>query len=120
MENDEDAQVVECALHGPQQATFVCRHVVQSLRDDQPRGFWTSEVSLDNPRPDAWCTECEELVNRVGEWNDATEAFAGVTLLCGACYDRAREMDQATKPWARKLTGKCSGPWARSATCKGR
>lgn len=84
---------VECCEHGEQQATYVCQHIVQSLRDGQPRGFWSSEASPDNPRPDSWCDECEAVVNRVGEWNDESEAFAGVTLLCGACYDRAKQMN---------------------------
>ncbi|NIP23995.1 MAG: hypothetical protein GWN77_02925, partial [Gammaproteobacteria bacterium] len=76
--NDQDYNV-ECDKHGLQQATFVCRHIVQSLRDGKPRGFWSSEESPDNPRPDSWCDACEQLVNRVGEWNDESEAFAGVT-----------------------------------------
>lgn len=94
---DEENKMVECNEHGVQQATFVCQHVIQSLRDNIPRGFWSAEESPENPRPDSWCTECEELVNSVGEWNDETEAFAGVTLLCGACYDRAKEMNAGQK-----------------------
>ncbi|MDX1757165.1 MAG: hypothetical protein R3175_14000 [Marinobacter sp.] len=86
---------VECCKHGRQQATFVCQHIVQSLQDGKPRGFWWSQESPDNPRPDAWCSECEEVVNRVGEWNDESEAFAGVRLLCGACYDRAKALNAA-------------------------
>ncbi len=94
---EDEAQYVECCEHGKQQATYVCQHVVQSLVEKTPRGFWWSTENPDNPRPDAWCTECEELVNRVGEWNDETEEFAGVKLLCGACYDRAKEMNVKTK-----------------------
>lgn len=41
------------------------------------------------------CTACEEKVNSLGEeWNDESEAFAGVTLLCGTCYDRAKELNR--------------------------
>lgn len=90
---DEETAYIECREHGKQQAAYVCRHIVQSLGDGKPRGFWSSEASPDNPRPDSWCSECEEMVNRVGEWNDESEAFAGVKLLCGACYDRAKLMN---------------------------
>lgn len=96
----DEERYVECCEHGKQPATFVCQHIVQSLRDGKSRGFWSSEESPDNPRPDSWCSECEEVVNRVGEWNDESEAFAGVKLLCGACYDRAKAMNsRENKKW---------------------
>jgi hypothetical protein len=85
---------VECAEHGPQQSTFVCQHVAASLGHRRSVGFWISDAS--EPRPNAWCTECERVVQaRGGEWDDESEAFAGVTLLCGACYDEARALSQA-------------------------
>jgi len=49
---DETQGVVECDQHGPQPETFVCQHVVQSLAEDQPYGFWWAE-DPGNPRPDA-------------------------------------------------------------------
>jgi len=46
------------------------------------------------PRGDAWCSACEEVRVReggsTGDWNERSEAFAGIKLLCGACYDRLR------------------------------
>ena len=90
---DDESKYIECSEHGKQQATYVCQHIVQSLLDRKPRGFWWSSECSENPRPDAWCSECEDLVNRVGEWNDESEGFAGVKLLCAACYDQAKEMN---------------------------
>ena len=91
---------IECCKHGKQQATYVCQHIVQSLEDEKPRGFWCSNESPDNPRPDAWCNECEAIVNDAGGWNDETELFAGVKLLCGACYDKAKHLnDHKNKKW---------------------
>lgn len=97
----DEEHYVECCENGKQQAAYVCQHIVQTLRDGKPRGFWSSEENPDNPRPDSWCTECEEVVNRIGEWNDESEAFAGVKLLCGACYDKAKEMNyqSSKKRW---------------------
>jgi|TARA_R100000306_G_scaffold60710_1_gene61349 hypothetical protein len=90
----EAGQYVECCEHGQQQATYVCQHVVQSLRDGVPRGFWSAEAAPGDKRPDSWCSACEEMVNKTGgEWNDESEEFAGVKLLCGACYDRAKELN---------------------------
>ena len=93
MQMSDEGHYVECCEHGKQQATYVCQHIVQSLRDGKPRGFWSSEESPENSRPDCWCSACEDIVNRVGEWNDESEAFAGVKLLCGACYDKAKQMN---------------------------
>jgi hypothetical protein len=89
-----EEQLVECAEHGPQPITYVCQHLLQSLRDGLPRGFWTAEPSPEEPRPDAWCDACEALVSAAGEWNDENEAFAGIKVICGACYDRVRAMNQ--------------------------
>ena len=89
--------IVECAQHGTQQATFVCRHIVEGLRTNQPVGFfWATDPA--NPRPDAWCEACEAKVQSTNrEWTDESEAFARVTLLCGACYDRAKALWQSTR-----------------------
>lgn len=85
--------MVECASHGAQPAAFVCQHVARSLRTGRPVGFfWSSYTST--PRPDAWCRECEERVQRTGgEWTDESEADLGVTLVCGSCYDRVRALN---------------------------
>jgi hypothetical protein len=91
---DTNERRVECPEHGSQPATFVCQHIVQSLRDGVPRGFlWPAGTGME--RPDAWCVSCDDAVEATGgEWTDESEAEAGVTLLCAACYDRAKEMNK--------------------------
>jgi hypothetical protein len=83
-------ETVHCGEHGQQQATFVCQHLAQSLRTKEMVGFFTAD-DPDNPRPDAWCAACEKKVWMTGgKWNDESEAFARVTMICGRCYDRAK------------------------------
>ena len=90
---EDEERYVECAEHGAQQETYVCQHLVHSLRTGEHVGFWCAE-SNGNPRPDAWCDECEKKVQSTdGEWNDESESFAGISLLCGACYDRVKLMN---------------------------
>ena len=90
---DNEEKIVECCEHGEQQATFVCQHIAQTIIDKKPRGFWSAE-NPENPRPDSWCSECEAKVQESnGEWNDESEAFASVKLMCGSCYDRAKEIN---------------------------
>ena len=72
--------------HGPATATYVCQHLVSGLA----LGFFHAD-DPDNPYPEAWCGQCEEvLVREGGEWNDTSEAFAKVTLLCHFCYEVVR------------------------------
>ena len=88
---------VECREHGRQPVTYVCKHIFQSLVIGKPRGFCSAEPNAENLRPDAWCSVCEEMVNRAGDWSDELEAIAGVKSLCGACYDRAKLLNQNPK-----------------------
>lgn len=81
---------VQCTSHGKQQAAFVCAHLAASLSTGVPIGFFHSGSVA--TRGDAWCAACEEVRLReggeTGHWNAASEAFAQITLVCGACYDR--------------------------------
>ncbi|CAI8753537.1 conserved protein of unknown function [Methylocaldum szegediense] len=90
----DDSQYVGCGIHGRRVATYVCQHIVQTLRDGQPRGFWPAEAEAGELYPDSWCTECEAVLNEAGEWNDETEAKAGVTLTRSACYERAKALNE--------------------------
>ncbi|MFC0682869.1 hypothetical protein ACFFGH_33980 [Lysobacter korlensis] len=85
-------EIVECVKHEEQEATFVCQHLVACLHSGEPVGFYFSG----EPRGDAWCSACEETRIREGgssgDWNERSEAFAGISLLCGACYDSVRSL----------------------------
>ena len=79
----------ECASHGNRDATFVCQHLASgtglgfhwAVDPEEPDLVW----------PDAWCDACEDVRRREGEWNDRSEAFAGIKLVCAGCYEQARE-----------------------------
>ena len=85
---------VECDVHGTSHATFVCRHLAR----EEGLEFFCDEGSED-PRPDAWCGECDERMMADDGWNEENEEFAGITLLCANCYDLVRERnnDSATQ-----------------------
>lgn len=75
--NSEDQ--VECATHGKRDATFVCCHLVGG----EKLGF-NSAYDPDNSnvlQPDAWCDECERMVEEESEWNEKSEAFADIKIL---------------------------------------
>lgn len=87
-----DRASIECAEHGRQDQTVVCRHIVWSLEDNLPYGFfWADDPG--NPRPHAWCTACDlRLKSTGGVWTSELFDVAGPRVLCGACYDQARAL----------------------------
>ena len=83
---------VECERHGQGYETFVCTH----LRKGVACGY-VSSTGLDrgdDPWPDAWCSVCEEVRAKEGGWNDVSEAFADIVLLCSGCYEDARRRNE--------------------------
>ena len=82
-----NSDVVMCDIHGRSGQAFVCQHLV--------RGSGLGFYQPDNPADDvarysAWCGECDQVLRQEGEWNDASEEFANVTLICRGCFEVAR------------------------------
>lgn len=102
----EPSLPMECKRHGKGHATFVCQHLARG----QGRGFFPTEPD-DDPRPDAWCFGCEQVVNAKGEWDDESEAIAGITLLCSGCYDEVRQRNREVRP-SLDVDGWCLGTQA--------
>ena len=87
-----DGETTICNVHGPQQTTFVCTHILDGLREGKRVGFHTA-VEPDNHRPDAWCDECERRFQEAdGEWEGEPEAKAQIKIFCGLCYGRAKTL----------------------------
>ncbi len=79
---------VECCSHGSRNAAYVCTHTVDTLRDNIPRGL--TYVIDDDGCYNGYCDECDDVLERCGgEWNDESEGFAQVTLICEGCFERA-------------------------------
>ena len=90
---------VDCRSHGTSYATFVCQHLVRG----RGLGFFCADDPND-PQPDAWCSECETIRSAEGEWNDTSESFANITLLCAGCYEVIKRRNQ---PAAGFTCGAC-------------
>jgi hypothetical protein len=99
---DSAAQpTVRCAVHGDQQETFVCQHVIAGLMNKKRVGFFWTQDDPDNARPDAWCTDCEQRVKAThGEWVGEAEVHLKPKILCGACYDVAKCFHTGGDPWS--------------------
>lgn len=94
---------IRCHEHGEQDETFVCQHIVTGLNKAKHVGFFTASGPT-KKRPDAWCSECNERVARSGgEWVGAALENVNAQLLCGICYDQARDFYTTPRKslWAR-------------------
>lgn len=89
----EPTTAIHCPNHGESHATFVCVHLATS----DGRGFYYA-ASPDDPRPDAWCYDCDLGLLKEGEWTERLEEAAQITILCAGCYDTVRERNQAVRP----------------------
>lgn len=81
--------IMECGRHGDRKPAFICKH----LQYGEQVGFFEPD---DAPEPDwpfknAWCSECEAVAMEQGGWNDISEAFAQVMIICEGCYEEIRQ-----------------------------
>jgi hypothetical protein len=81
-----DGAEFRCSGHGASFPTYVCTHLFHG----QDQGYHTADEP-GNPRSDAWCDRCEAERQRDGGWTDASETFADIKVVCGACYDIIEE-----------------------------
>ena len=86
----DQRDLVSCGTHGARPAAFVCRHVLESLHTRSPVGFNTPEDADDDDQ--GWCDACERVRAREGEWNERSEAYADIRLICLDCFRQARAL----------------------------
>lgn len=84
---------------GTNPKTLVCQHIAQGLTGRQRVGFFWTLDDPNNPRPDAWCLECENRCRREdGEWIGPALEHLKPKVLCGECYDFARAFNLGENP----------------------
>ena len=87
-------KLVECDSHGEVRPAFVCHHLLSGERVG-----WNEPDEYDDEADEfagcinAWCDECEGVANAGGGWNDETEAFADIRLVCETCALRFKEFN---------------------------
>jgi len=90
----ENHNKVECCDHGLRNRAFVCQHLITS----EFPGFWESFDSDSTKKYvdgelNAWCDECDKILLEQGEWNDMSEAFAKIKLICDACFFEMKKLN---------------------------
>jgi uncharacterized protein YjaG (DUF416 family) len=51
-------------------------------------------VTYANDELNAWCDACDEVLAEVGEWNDESEGYAKIKLICDVCYFEMKKLNQ--------------------------
>lgn len=87
VEQKNQQRHVDCGEHGTRtRVAFVCQH----LGKDTNVGFYESFESDPNTEPEddyqAWCNACEVERQKEGEWNEKSEAFAQIRIVCDECF----------------------------------
>ncbi len=91
----QENKKVHCSQHGETNPAYACCHLVSSLRDGVERGLVF--VRDDDNQYNGWCGECDEFFMANGEeWNDRTEGFAKISLICEGCFERLIKMNNVS------------------------
>lgn len=98
---DEIELTVECPTHGTSYPTFICKH----LNENPIQQWFCVHPTQNNPWPDAWCSECNELYEREGEWNENFDSNIKIELLCDGCYEEKKAKS------IRRLSGENLHKW---------
>jgi hypothetical protein len=78
---------IQCETHGECEETFVCSHLTDGAAG---LGFNREERSEENPFPDAWCDDCNVILEAHEGWNEESEKLITIRYLCSGCYEKAR------------------------------
>ena len=94
------ARVVECETHGRSAPAYVCSHLFEALRARDIRSIGFYETGPDPEEDDsdescAWCQACEDVRAAEGGWNDCSEGYARIKLVCSGCFDVIRQLSRA-------------------------
>ncbi len=88
---------VTCKIHGLSRPAFICQHL--DLKN--PKGFEESFDTYKGMELDeeddfaAWCDECERVRMKYNGWNEDSEEFAKIKLVCEDCYFELKDFNKA-------------------------
>jgi len=77
---------VHCHSHGECEETFVCIHLTEG---SAALGFNRAEPTEEDPFPDAWCNDCDLILEANQGWNEESEKLIEIRLLCSGCYEQS-------------------------------
>lgn len=71
----------------------MCSHLTG---DSAGLGFNRTEPGEADPFPDAWCDDCNLIIEAHDGWNDESQGLMEIQVLCSDCYERSRIRNSRT------------------------
>lgn len=93
-ENKE--QLIDCDCHGLKRHAFVCQHLNKKIKKGFNEAFETwEEMELhEDDDLQAWCDACEEIRVEHDGWNEESEKYSKIKLICEGCYFEMKEINK--------------------------
>lgn len=98
-------KTVNCGNHGFRREAFVCQHLNSEANKGFVEAFETyKDMELDDGESfQAWCNKCEKIRLKSGGWNDDSEKFAKIKLICEECYFEYKRASQNKILWLKSF-----------------
>jgi len=78
-----EARRIHCEKHGVTAGCIICRHLCEA----KGLGFWSIKPDATGPAQ-AWCEECDGVLDEDRGWTDRGDALADWRLYCTKCYTK--------------------------------
>lgn len=82
---------VNCACHGESNYALTCIHLATQNEDANPVKYYWGECEpndeLCSQVENVWCEACDQVLLREKEWNDVSEGFANIQVVCASCLE---------------------------------
>ena len=86
---------MDCGNHGFKRPAYVCQHLNLQTSVGFEEAFETYEgMELDDEDDlQAWCSDCEKVRIKYDGWNEESEKFAQIKLVCEDCYFEMKKIN---------------------------
>lgn len=88
--------IVECGIHGLFRPAYVCQHLnlEDKLGFNEAFETWEGMELEEGEDLGAWCDECEKVRLKHDGWNEESEKFANIKLVCEDCYFEMKQLNE--------------------------
>ena len=91
---------INCTTHGLRRPAFICQHLNMEQKVGFHEAFESSEKNdYPNGELNAWCDECNSMLEKSGHWTTESEEFAKVKMCCDKCFFDMKNLHRTKKSW---------------------
>ena len=87
------SQKVICKIHGEMDYALICTHLAAQTHDDPDLNVYLATPDESEEATDVqnlWCEKCDNILLEEGEWNDKSENFANIQVVCIQCFEELK------------------------------